>query len=143
MSTRRISLSGRAALGFGAAALVLSGCSTSLDLNPGSAAIVDGTTITQGSIDDLVDAACVYTKEYRKQNAQVQPINLAEVRSSFVTGKVQSLITQNVAAEQGLTVGQSQVEQNAASGSGRGPHVAHTRAPGGTEAAAERRARTL
>jgi hypothetical protein len=111
VSTRSRSLSSLTGLGFGAAALVLSGCST--DLHPGMAAIVDGTTITQGSIDDLVDAACVYTKEYRKQDDRVQPVKLADIRASFVTGEVQSAITQNVADDLGLTVGQAQVEETA------------------------------
>lgn len=111
MTTRSRIRSTRTWLGIGFVALALSGCST--DLHPGSAAVVDGTNITQGSLDDLVDAACTYTKEFRKQDARVQQLNLAEIRATFVTGKVQAEITKKIADEQGLTVAPAQVEQAA------------------------------
>jgi hypothetical protein len=111
VTTRSRMLRPRVWLGVGAAALVLSGCST--DLHPGSAAVVDGTTITQGSVDDLVNAACTYTKEFRRQDARVQQLNLAEIRSTFVTGMVQAEITRTIADEQGLSVSDAQVDEAA------------------------------
>ena len=111
MTTRSRIRSTRSWLAIGVIALVLSGCST--DLHPGSAAVVEGTNITQGSLDDLVNAACTYTKEFREQDARVQELNLAEIRATFLTGEVQAEITRKLAAEQGLTVAPAQVEQAA------------------------------
>lgn len=97
------------ALGIGAASLSLTGCST--NLHPGNAAVVDGTSIGQGDVDSIIDAACSYTEEFRKQNAQVQQLDRAEYRGIFLTGLIQAQITEQAADDQGLSVSNAQVEE--------------------------------
>ena len=50
-----------------AAALALTSCGT--DLNPGKAATVGDESISGGTVDDLVEAACEYTEAIRKSRA--------------------------------------------------------------------------
>lgn len=96
-------------VGLGAAVLALAGCST--DFHPGSAAVVNDTTITQGQVDDITDAACAYTAALRETDTRYPQLGLADLRSSIVIGLVQEEITQQVADEQGLSVSDAQVNQ--------------------------------
>jgi hypothetical protein len=98
-------------VGFGAAVLALSGCSAGF--HPGNAAAVDGTTISESSVDDVMDAACAYTEDFAKQNAQVQKLDRVEYRGVFLTGMIQAAITDEIATSQGLTVSDAQVESTA------------------------------
>ena len=100
------------AVGVGAAALVLAGCST--DLHPGNAAVVDGTRITQSHIDDVTNAVCSYVVEAGKQGGQPQEIGIADLKSSLTSTLVQFEITRQLAEERGLSVSQAQIDAQAA-----------------------------
>ncbi len=99
-------------LGIGAAALALTGCST--DLHPGNAAVVDGTSISQGQIDDLTGAVCSYVVGVNQQGGQPQDLGIADLKSSLTSTVVQFEITRHVADQLGLTVSQAQVDAQTA-----------------------------
>jgi SurA-like protein len=98
------------------AAVLLSGCGA--DLHPGVAAVVNGETISQGRIDDLVSAACDYTKLTREGSAQGSTsasLGLATLRTSLTTALVQFTLTEAAAEELDVSVTDAQVT-NLASG---------------------------
>lgn len=99
-------------VGIGAAALSLTGCST--DLHPGTAAIVNGTSITQSQIDDVTSAVCAYVVEVGKQGGQPQDYGIADLKSSLTSTIVQFEITRQVAKDQGLSVSPAQIDAVAA-----------------------------
>jgi hypothetical protein len=97
------------------AALALTGCST--DLNPGTAATVDDTRISQSDVDDLVSATCSYSEALRlEQGAGTDATqSVANLRSYFTQQKVDFEITSDAVEELGLTVHDSTVTALAAS----------------------------
>jgi hypothetical protein len=93
----------------GAAVLVLSACST--DLHPGNAAVVDGTAISQGQIDDLVSAGCAYETEMGKVDRQTYPVlSISDLRTNFANVLIRDQLARDAADKIGdLHVSQDQV----------------------------------
>jgi hypothetical protein len=90
--------------------LALSGCDS--EMHPGSAAIINGTAITQDKVDDVALAACNYLDVANKSAAQPQPaLSLADVRlrvlNSFVIYEVVGAVTH----ELGLTINPADVNK--------------------------------
>ena len=92
-----------------AAALALTSCGT--DLNPGTAATVGDESISQGTVDDLVEAACEYTEAIRKeQGSGTEPTQaVANLRTSVTRQLIQGEVTQAAMGELGLSVNESTV----------------------------------
>ncbi len=97
------------------AALLLTGCGA--DLHPGAAAVVDGETISQGQIDDLVSAACDYTQLTREESGSGTAATLgkASLRTQLTNALVQFRLTEAAADELNVRVTDAQVT-NLASG---------------------------
>jgi hypothetical protein len=89
------------------AALSVSACGT--DLNPGVAAVVDDTTISQGEVDDLVDAACAYSEAVREEEGGgSEPTQvIAQLRSLITQQLIDFEISSAAVDELGLTVNDS------------------------------------
>jgi hypothetical protein len=102
---RLVRLSGCAAV----AVLGLTACGT--DLNPGTAATVGDESISEGTVDDLVSAACAYTEAMREeQGSGTEPTqSVANLRTSITRQLIQSEVTQAATQELGLTVNESTV----------------------------------
>lgn len=92
---------------FGAvAALVVfavTGCGTSF--HPGQAVVINGQGVSASSIDDLVLAACDYSKQVRLAQGGAEPTqSMASLRSSLTQALIQFAITNKAATQLGLTV---------------------------------------
>jgi hypothetical protein len=98
-------------LGAGAAvllAVVVSGCGTSL--NPGAAAQVNDQRITQSEVDDMVMAACEFSKVARLEAGGKDPqSSMAALRETVIGAKVQFALTEQAAEELGITVSDAAV----------------------------------
>lgn len=101
-------------VGIALVALALAGCNA--NFHPGSAAVVNGTVISQGEVDGVIDAACSYTAAFRKDNPDAQKLDRAQYRGIFLTGIIQAQITEDTADEMGLSVSDSQVDEAAVNG---------------------------
>lgn len=102
---------GRTLAAVGAAAVLLTGCS-SVDLNPGQAAIVnDDVTISQSDVDDTVSAACSYIEITSKSNADAQPLAISDLRSNLTTTKVLTPLYEELVDELGLTIRPADIEK--------------------------------
>lgn len=84
------------------AAVCLAGCGA--DLNPGRAATVNGTTITQGEVDDLVRAACAYIEINNETSPQPVPQALADLRAILTSNLISFDLTGSATEELGLTI---------------------------------------
>lgn len=98
----------------GATAVLLSACTA--DIHPGSAAVVDGTSISEGSIDTLVQAGCAYETEMGKIDRQTYPVlSISTLRANFVNVLIRNQLARDAAAKiGGLHVSQDQVAKFAA-----------------------------
>jgi hypothetical protein len=84
-----------------AGALILSGCS----FHPGSAAVVNGSNISQSKVDDLVLAACSYEKGLRLQTGGDAPgTSVAVLRQAILQALISFRITEKAATQLHLTV---------------------------------------
>ena len=74
------------------------------DLNPGKAANVGDESISGGTVDDLVEAACEYTEAIRKeQGSGTEPTQaVANLRTSVTRQLIQGEVTQAAMDELGL-----------------------------------------
>lgn len=82
-------------------ALGVSGCT----FHPGSAAVVNGTTISQSNVDDLVLAACDFTELVNRKNpssAQARPVSY--FKHLFTQDLISFEITAKAAREMHLSV---------------------------------------
>jgi len=110
-STRRPRALGAAAACI--AALSMSGCGT--ELHPGLAASVNGTPITEATIDDLLEAVCAFNEIERKKQGGTEPSqSIQTLRSSLVESLVIVEITDQAAEERGVTVSDALIDKNAA-----------------------------
>jgi hypothetical protein len=99
---------------FGLLIVVLAGCG--LRFHPGEAAVVDGTAITAGHVDDLVLAACDYSKQVRlSQGGAVPAQSTASLRSNLIKALIEFVITDRAASKLGLTVSDARIAQLAGS----------------------------
>lgn len=90
--------------------MTLAGCGTRF--HPGDAAVVDGTAITASSIDDLVLAACDYSRQVRlSQGGAVPTQSTASLRSNLAKALIQFEITDRAAAKLGVTVSDARIAQ--------------------------------
>lgn len=99
-----------------AAIAVLAVASCGTDLNPGAAATVGDTTITQSTVDDTVTAACEYSEKSREQSGSgTEPTqSVANLRASVTRQLVQLEVTDVATERLGLTVNESTVSGIAA-----------------------------
>lgn len=84
-------------------ALVMSGCS----FHPGQAAVVNGTNISENTIDDLVQAGCSFFEASRKASASggaVPATSTAYLRHLFTLNLINFAIIDKAASELHLTV---------------------------------------
>lgn len=107
----------RSALGVVAAGLLVtvSGCGT--DLSPGAAATVDGTVITDTTVDDLTQAACDFTSESREQQdgaasgGDAPSLVLADLKASLLQALIEFELTDTAAEELDVEVTRAQISQ--------------------------------
>lgn len=88
----------------------LAGCGA--DLHPGTAAVVNGTSISQTEVDELVTAACEYTELSREQsgNAGGSPsLARSGLRATLVDALIRFELTRAKADELGVSVSDAQV----------------------------------
>jgi hypothetical protein len=79
----------------------VSGCS----FHPGSAAVVDGQSISQGDLDNLVMAACDFSKVRRLQAQGTAPATaMAYLRRIFLQDEISFIITAKAAQQLHLTI---------------------------------------
>jgi len=91
----------------------MSGCGTGL--HPGLAASVNGTPITEATIDDLLEAVCGFNEIERKNQGGTEPIQSVQtLRASLVESLVIVEITDQAAEERGVTVSPALIEKTAA-----------------------------
>ena len=111
MTVRRSSRRARTPRLAGLAALTaisLAGCGS--DLHPGTAAVVNGTTISQDSVDDLVSAACDYSQVLRELSGGLDPtLALGSLRTSLTEALITFQLSDEAADELGLTVSNAMV----------------------------------
>jgi hypothetical protein len=86
--------------------LSISACSTGF--NPGAAATVNGTAVSQSDVDDVVSAACAYTAAVAN-GGTAQPTALANLRLSITQAMIQFTLTDEVTRAMGLNVSQAAV----------------------------------
>ncbi len=106
-ASRRPTRRRRPGVGVAAAALLsltaVSGCGS--HLTPGVAATINGDTISQDSVDSVVEAACAYTAASAQTGAAPQPpISLANLRSTITQSLIQFEVTDDAATQMGLSV---------------------------------------
>ncbi len=95
--TRRSGLAALACVG----AILASGCT----FHPGQAAVVNGSNISQSSVDDLVQAGCVLSKLFRQQGGgQAPDTSTASLRGFFTENLILFKVVDKAAAEMHLTV---------------------------------------
>lgn len=96
MTSRRRTIAGLAAV----AGLAVSGCT----FHPGSAAVVNGTKISQRKVDDLVSAACDITSLLAAQNPNPSKSSVSYYKHLFTQDLISFAITDKAAAQLHLTV---------------------------------------
>lgn len=96
-----------------ATALALTGCGT--DLSPGSAAVVDGVTITDQRVDDITEAACAFTLASKPKGETEPSLAIAGLQSYLVERLIRVEVVSTVADEMDLTVPPAQVQLVSAS----------------------------
>ena len=92
------------------AAAMVTGCGA--DLRPGTAAVVNGTKISQEEVDELVGAACEYTQLSREQSgnsAGAGSLARSGLRASLVDALIHFELTRAKADELGVSVSDAQV----------------------------------
>jgi len=98
----------RAIGGAALAVIAVAGCGT--DLHPGAAAVVDGTTISQGEVGDLTSAFCTSIEQQRTSSGRSQPTtSIAELKRNLTGSLIQFQLTQDAADELGLSVSDAAV----------------------------------
>lgn len=93
----------------GLAGLSLAACGT---VHPGSAAVVDGTTISMRTLDRTATAYCTLTASTAKQQG-ITTVSNADVRRQAVVGLVSLRVARDLAAKKGVTVAPSEYELSA------------------------------
>lgn len=82
-------------------AVVVSGCT----FHPGQAAVVNGTNISQGTVDDLVHAGCSFFKAQRMQSGGAAPAtSTSYLRHLFTLNLISFKIIDKAASKLHLTV---------------------------------------
>ena len=79
----------------------LAGCSD--QLQPGAAATVNGTRISQDDVDELVEAICEFSEVRREQAGGGEQQRLDELRSSLTSGLISFEIIEDAANEREVT----------------------------------------
>ncbi|HET7172725.1 MAG TPA: hypothetical protein VFI30_00420 [Nocardioidaceae bacterium] len=98
----------------GAVVSAVAGCG--VGFHPGAAAVVDGTTITEGHVDNLVLAACEFTRLDRiAQGGNSPSTSVAALRSAIANSLIQFELDGRAASALGLTVHQAAMSQLASS----------------------------
>lgn len=94
-----------------AATVLLSGCS-SVDLNPGQAAIInDDVKISQNEVDDTVMAACDYIEISAEDNPDAQALAISDLRSNLTTSKILTPLYADLLDELDLTIRPADVDK--------------------------------
>jgi hypothetical protein len=89
-----------------AGALLLSGCT----VHPGSAAVVNGQSISESRIDDLVLAACNFSERLREQSGGTSATtSMAYLRTFLLNDLINFRISNEAAAQLGLTVSPAKI----------------------------------
>lgn len=102
LRTRRYGIAVAAFVG----AILISGCS----FHPGQAAVVNGSGISQSSIDDLVQAGCSFFKAQRLQSGSGGPATSTSFLRNLFTGNLITFkITDQAAAQLHLSVSQAAI----------------------------------
>jgi hypothetical protein len=102
----------RAAGLVGAALLSLtaiSGCGTGF--SPGSAATINGTTISQDQVDSIVSGACAFTAASSDGSTGTTPTSLASLRATVTQALIQFNVTDAVTKAMKLSVSQAAITQ--------------------------------
>jgi hypothetical protein len=84
------------------AVLAASGCDS--DLHPGAAAVVDGTTISQDQVDDVVTAVCDYLMIANESAQTPSEPAFSDLRSSFLGLYVEFEVVDAATEALGLTI---------------------------------------
>lgn len=93
------------------AVVALTGCDA--QLHPGDAAVVNGTSISQDDVDDVVTAVCNYIEIANKSAEQPSNPAFSDLRSSFLGLLIQFDIVSAVTSELGLTIYPADIEKAA------------------------------
>ena len=88
------------------AGLSLAACGT---VHPGSAAVVDGRTISMDTLDRTASAYCTLTAQAARAQG-ITTVSNAEVRRQAVVGLVSLRVARDLAAAQDITIGPSTYE---------------------------------
>ncbi len=91
------------------AALSLGACA---NVHPGSAAVVDGESISMRTLDDTAVAYCTLTADSAKQQG-IQSVDNADVRRQAIVGLVSVAVARDVAEREDLTIEPSAYELDA------------------------------
>jgi hypothetical protein len=92
-------------------ALAVTGC----DVHPGSAAVVNGTSISESKVDNLVLAACAFIKVGRiKSGGQTPGQSMASLRQVILEDLINFQITREAAARLHLTVSEAKIGEASA-----------------------------
>jgi hypothetical protein len=83
-----------------AAGLTLAACST---VHPGSAAVVDGETISMRTLDTTAEAYCTLTADAARQQG-VTAVSNAQVRRQAVVGMVSLVVARDLAEREGIEI---------------------------------------
>lgn len=103
--SRRSPIAVSALLGF-----VLAGCGT--DFHPGAAAVVNGHVISESRVDDLVLAACEYSRAVRLDQGGAEPTqSMAVLRSSLAEALINFELTDEAATRLGLKVSDASIAE--------------------------------
>ncbi|MCW2831045.1 MAG: hypothetical protein JWP31_1737 [Aeromicrobium sp.] len=93
-----------------AAALTLAACS---NVHPGSAAVVDGTSISMHDLDDTAKVYCEATVATAQDQGQgAAPVSNLEMRRQAITGMVTLIVARKLAKDEGVKVAPSAYELN-------------------------------
>jgi hypothetical protein len=90
----------------GLAGLSLAACSS---VHPGSAAVVDGSTISMRTLDRTARAYCTLTASTAKRQG-ITTVSNADVRRQAIVGLVSVRVARDLAAKQGVTIEPSAYE---------------------------------
>ncbi|MGH3504379.1 MAG: SurA N-terminal domain-containing protein, partial [Nocardioidaceae bacterium] len=90
--------------------LAVSACGS--NMHPGAAAVVDDTTISQGKVDDLVLAACDFTRLQRLKQGGAQPsLSVSGLRSNITGSLISYAVAHKAADHLHLSISDSKVGQ--------------------------------
>jgi SurA-like protein len=104
----------RLAAVFALLVVTLTGCGA--NFHPGEAAIINGQGISVSSIDNLVLAACDYSKQARLSQGGAEPTqSMANLRFSITQALIHFVITNKAASLLGLTVSDAKIASVAGS----------------------------